>query len=150
MDPLLHAETLEYLCSFEGGMEDPNANQQMLQKVLAIKEQHFGEHHWQVGTTLNALAIACAKLKDPRTHEDLLDRALKIFQEHFGEDHFTVAKTLVNIGRAYHHLGKYEKADDFWERSRLIAKTWRNLGNVLSDNDKEGRGNHTLRDPQKV
>ena len=48
VDPLLHAETLEYLCSFHGGMEDPIANQQMLQKVLAIREQHFGEHHWRV------------------------------------------------------------------------------------------------------
>ena len=92
----------------------------MLQKVLAIKEQHFGEHHWRVALTLNNLAIPCAKLKDPRTH-DLLDRALKIFQEHFGEDHFTVAKTLVNIGNTSRDLGQYEKADHFWERSRLIA-----------------------------
>ena len=135
MDPLLHAETLTYLCSFKGGMEDPIANQQMLLKVLAIKERHFGEHHWRVALTLNNLSIACAKLKDARTH-DLLDHALKIFQEHFGEDHFTVAKTLVNIGNAYCHLGEYEKARDFWDRSRLIAKTWENLGNVLSDNDK--------------
>ena len=135
MDPLLHAEILEYLCSFEYPMYDPNANQQMLQKVLAIKEQYFGEHHWRVALTLNNLAIACAKLKDPRTHA-FLDRALNNFQEHFGEDHFTVAKTLVNIGNAYHHLGEYEKARDFWDRSRLIAKTWENLVNVLSDTDK--------------
>ena len=34
MDPLLHAETLEYLCSFDGGMEDPRAKQQMLAQGL--------------------------------------------------------------------------------------------------------------------
>ena len=48
MDPLLHVDILEYLCSFKGGIEDPIANQQMLQKVLAIKEQHFDKHHWRV------------------------------------------------------------------------------------------------------
>ena len=119
-----NAETLEYLCSSKGGMEDPIANQQMLQKVLAFKEQHFGEHHWRVALTLDNLANAHWKLGDHITEKDLLDRALKFFQEHFGEDHFAVAKTLVTVGNAYHHLGEYEKADDFWERSRLIAKTW--------------------------
>ena len=76
MDPLLHAQTLTYLCSFEGGMEDPNANQQMLQKALAIKEQHFGEHHPEVAFTLNNLATTYSKLGDHRTQKELLERAL--------------------------------------------------------------------------
>ena len=70
MDPLLHAETLTYLCSLKGGMEDPIANQQMLQKVLAIKEQHFGEHHPEVALTLHKLSNALSKLGDPRTEKD--------------------------------------------------------------------------------
>ena len=57
MDPLQHAETLTYLCSFEAGMEDHSANQQMLQKALAIEEKHFNEHHWRVAFTLNDLAV---------------------------------------------------------------------------------------------
>ena len=62
MDLLLHAETLEYLCSFQGGMEDPRvANQQMLQKVLAIKEQHFGKHQAASGVHFEQLG--------KRTHE---------------------------------------------------------------------------------
>ena len=69
MGPLLHADILEYLCSFQGGMEDPSANQQMLHKVLAIKEQHFGEHHWQVACTLNNLAVAHMRLGDHRTQK---------------------------------------------------------------------------------
>ena len=64
------------------------ANEQMLQKVLAIKEQHFGEHHWQAAFTLNNLAVACSKRGNTRTQKELLERALKIFQDHLGEEHF--------------------------------------------------------------
>ena len=83
MDPLLHAETLEYFCSFDGGMEDPSANQQVLQKVLTIKEQHFGEHHWQVAYTVNDWAVAHMRLGDHKTQKELLERALKIFQDYW-------------------------------------------------------------------
>ena len=61
-------------------MEDASANQQMLHKALAIKEQHFG-HHWQVVITLNDLAVAHYRLGDHRTQKVLLERALKIFQD---------------------------------------------------------------------
>ena len=95
MDPLLHAETLEYLCRFRGGMEDPNAKKQMLQKVLAIKEQHFGEHDPEVAFTLNNLAHAHMKLGNSRMGKDLLVGALKIFQDHWREEHWE-ANTLTN------------------------------------------------------
>ena len=122
MDPLLHAETLTYLCSFEGGTEDPNANQQMLHNFLAIEEQHSGEHHWQVALTLNNLAKTCSKLGDPRTQKDLLDRALKIKEAHFGEENCEVAISLSNLGTAYRNLGDYEKAKDVFERVLIIKE----------------------------
>ena len=140
MAPLLHADTLEYLCSFEGGMEDTRAEQQMLQKVLAIKEKHFGEHHPEVAFTLNNLAIARSRLGDHRTQKELLDRALRIKEAHFGEEHFEVARTLVNLGAAFRELGQYEKAKDVLEQALKIeeqhygqshnevAKTLMNLG----------------------
>ena len=151
MDPLLHAETLTYLCSFKGGMEDPIANQQMLQKALAIREQHFGEHHWQVAPTLHNLSTAYAKLGDNRTQKDLLDRALRIKEAHFGEHHYVVAITLSNLGLAHIELREYEKAKDVLERALEIkeqhfgqdhfevATTLGNLGTVyfkLKDFDK--------------
>ena len=53
----------------------------MLHKALAIKEQHFGKHHWQVEITLNDLAVAHYRLGDHRAPKELLERALKIFQD---------------------------------------------------------------------
>ena len=151
MDPLLHADTITYLCSFQGGMEDSSANQQMLHKVLAIKEQHFGEHHWQVACTLNDLAIPYMRLGDHKTQKKLLERALKIFQDHWGEEHVVLARTLVSLGIAYLDLGDFEKVKDILERALKIKeqhfgqghfeeeRTLGNLGNVyrqLKDYDK--------------
>ena len=127
------------------------ANQQMLHKVLAIKEQHLGEHHWQVACTLNNLAVEQMRLGDHRTQRELLHRALKIFQEHFGEGPFTVARTLMNLGIAYQELGQHDKAREVLERAQMIleqhfgqghfevAKTLTNLGityRKLKDYDK--------------
>ena len=116
MDPLLHAETLQYLCHFDGGMEDPIAKQQMLQKALAIKERHFGMHHWRVAITLDTLAVACSKFKNHRTQKE------QIFKEHFGEEHFTVTRTWANVGIAYRNLGQYEKAKELFERALKIQE----------------------------
>ena len=104
MDPVLHADILEYLCSFDGGMEDPKANQQMLHKVLAIKEQHFGEHHPRVAYTLNNLANAHMKLGEHRMGKELLERALKIYHDYWGEEHVVLARTLMNLGNVYRKL----------------------------------------------
>ena len=71
--------TLTYLSSFKGGMEEPSANQQMLQKALAIKEQYFKEENFEVALTLNDLASTHSKLGDHRTRKELLERALNIF-----------------------------------------------------------------------
>ena len=162
MDPLLHAETLTYFFSFKGGMEDPNANQQMLQKVLAIKEQHFGEHHLEVAFTLNNLATNYSKLGDHRKQKELLERALKIFQEHFGEEHFTVARTLGNLGIAYRNLGEYEKVKDVLERALTIkeqhfeqdpwevARTLTSLGNVYKELRKYDKAKEVLERVLKI
>ena len=118
----LAADTPSYLCSFKGGMEDPIANQQMLQKALAIKEKQFGEHHWRVAPTLNDLATTYSKLGDHRTQKELVERALKITETHFGEDHCGVAITLRNLGVAYTELREYEKAKELCGRALKIQE----------------------------
>ena len=162
MDPLLHAETLEYLCSFEGGMEDPIANQQMLQKVLAIKEQHFGEHHPEVALTLHKLSNALSKLGNIRMGKGFLERALKIFEAHYGEEHYVVATTLGNLGVAYTDLEEYEKAKDILEQALIIkeklfdqdhfevAKPLTNLGIVYEELRKYDKAKELLERALKI
>ena len=70
MHPKLHARSFEYLSSFEGGMEDPYAKQQMLLKALVIKEEHHGEHHLEVARTLTNLSSRQLRPRcGPRTNQ---------------------------------------------------------------------------------
>ena len=84
LDPLVQAGTLDYLCSFRGGMEDCCASVEMLEHSLEIYEKHFGEDHWVVAITLNDLSVAYGKLGDDNKKKNLLERALEILEQHFG------------------------------------------------------------------
>ena len=105
LDPLVQASTLDYLCSFDGGMEDFCASKDMLERTLKIYEKHLGEDHWQVAKTLTNLSIAYGSLGDHNKEKDLLERALKIEETHLGEDHFEVAITIYNLALAHGALG---------------------------------------------
>ena len=126
MHPKLHAQSLEYLSSFEGGMEDPNAQQQMLLKALVIKDKHYGEQSPEVARTLNDLAVAYMKLGDFRTQKELLERALKIkesqylqiFLGKFGYDPHKMGVTLNNLGIAHCEPQRlHSKAKEVYERA---------------------------------
>ena len=56
LDPLAQASTLDYLCSFDGGMEDCCASKEMLEHSLKIYERNLGEDHLQVAITLANLS----------------------------------------------------------------------------------------------
>ena len=120
MHPKLHAESLEYLSSFEGGMEDPDANQQMLVKALAIKEEHHGEHHPEVAMTLNNLAVAHCDLGEYTTQKELLERVLKIKEN--DHDPHDIGVALTNLGNTYHGLKDHGKAKEVYERALEILE----------------------------
>ena len=150
MHPKLQARSLEYLSSFEGGIEDPDAMQQMLWKVLAIKDKHYGEHHREVAWTLNNLAVAYMKFGDFRTQKVFLERALKIQESQYlqiflgksGIDFFGIGSILNNLGIAHRNLKENSKAKEVYERALKmqqqqygqshfsVARTLNNLGNA--------------------
>ena len=55
MDPLLQADSLEYLSSFVGGVEDLSDSKEMLERLLMIREEHNGKDHVTVARVLNNL-----------------------------------------------------------------------------------------------
>ena len=112
MDPTLQAETLKYLSSFDGGMEDPDGKRNMLQKVLTIREKHQGVDHVHVAKTLRNLSDAYLRVDDPWTQKELLERALKIFQDNHGEDHVCVAQTLGSLATTHLQLGDNVNAEE--------------------------------------
>ena len=88
----------------------------LLERALKIKEQHFGEDHFEVAITLVNLGNANGELGDHKKKKDLLERALEIEEKHFGEEHFEVGITLYNLALAHGDLG------DRGNKARILTK----------------------------
>ena len=70
-----------------------------------MKEQHFGEDHFEVAITLFSLGNAFGKLGDHNMKKNLLERALEIEEQHYGRDHLEVAETLFFLALVHGALG---------------------------------------------
>ena len=79
------------MSSFKGGVEDLSTSQEMLERVLMIREECNGKEHVAVARVLYNLGNACGDLGDPTKQKELLERALKINEKHYGQHHFYVA-----------------------------------------------------------
>jgi tetratricopeptide (TPR) repeat protein len=73
---------------------------ELLVRVLAINERHYGPDHPEVAPTLVNLGNAYESLGDSQKSRELLERALTINERHYGPDHPEVATTLANLGNA--------------------------------------------------
>jgi tetratricopeptide (TPR) repeat protein len=93
---------------------------QLLVRVLAINERHYGPDHPEVATTLVNLGNAYESLGDSQKSRELLERALIIKERHYGPDHPEVATTLANLGNAYESLGDSQKSRELLERALTI------------------------------
>ena len=120
MDPLLQAGSLEYLRSFDGGVEDLSDSKEMLERELMLREEYNGKDHVAVARVLNNLGGIFGYLGDPTRCKVLLKRALKIMETHYGEDYFQVAFVLANLGVNYIKLKDYAAAKDLLERALNI------------------------------
>ncbi len=93
---------------------------ELLERVLAIAERHYGLDHPEVANTLTNLGCAYGKLGDAQKSRELLERALAINERHYGLDHPEVANTLTNLGNAYAGLGQTQKRHELLERALAI------------------------------
>ena len=66
---------------------------EVLERALKIKEQHYGQEHFEVVKTLTNLGSTYRELKDYEKARDVLEQALKIKEQHYGQDHYEVATT---------------------------------------------------------
>ncbi|MDR1139549.1 MAG: tetratricopeptide repeat protein [Rickettsiales bacterium] len=100
---------------------NPRKQQKSLERILAIKEEHYGSDHLEVARILVNLGNAHYALGDPQKTKELLERrALPIFEKHYGSDHLTVAIILENLSTVYGALGDYEKQKELLEQALPI------------------------------
>ena len=123
MDPLLQADSLEYLSDFVGGVEDLSTSEEMLERLLIIREEHNGKDHVEVARVLNSLGRIFAYLGDTTRQKELPERSVQIMETHYGEEHLGVADVLTNLGNAYGALGDQRKKRELLERALEIFVT---------------------------
>jgi tetratricopeptide (TPR) repeat protein len=66
---------------------DAVKERELLERVLAIKERHYGLDHPEVAAILTNLGCVHASLGDTQKSRELLERALAIEERHFGLDY---------------------------------------------------------------
>ncbi|WP_410543514.1 tetratricopeptide repeat protein [Wolbachia endosymbiont of Aedes albopictus] len=96
---------------------NPKRQKELLERVLPILENHYGEDHFEVAKRLVNLSTSYVALGDYEGAKELLERALRIGKQDYEEDHFQLARILVNLSINYRALGDYQSAKDLLERT---------------------------------
>lgn len=95
-----------------------------LQRSLAIRKRHYGPEHWQVGTTLFALGMACRGYDDidsTDTCKKSFEAALRIKEGFYGTlYHPEIDKCFFNIGVACKAMGELPQAIEAFQQSLAI------------------------------
>lgn len=113
-------------------LEQMNENEKaavFLEHAIRIVEKQ-PDSRMELATSKTNLALIYFKLKENEKAEALLEEAIAIFQEN-GENtdaHYSAA--LAGMGEAYFHMGRLEKALDYYERS--LAELEKHFGRNLS------------------
>lgn len=113
-------------------LEQLNENEKaavFLERAIAIVEKQ-PDSRMELATSKTNLALIYFKLKENEKAEALLEEAISIFREN-GENtdaHYSAA--LAGMGEAYFHMGRLEKALDFYEQS--LTELEKHFGRNLS------------------
>src|SRR5262245_25562883 len=92
-------------------------------KVLAVRQELWGEDHPQYAVSLNNLAAAHRELGEFREARDLCKRALAILQRALGEAHPTCVTTLYELAQVYANLRESGKARVLFEQALTLNKS---------------------------
>ncbi len=92
----------------------------LLVEALKIRQEHLGEAHPEVASSLNNLAILYTNQGRFQEAEPLYRQALEILEESEGVDPLDVAATADNLGVNYQKQQRYEESVRFCRRALEI------------------------------
>ena len=84
---------------------DNEKTKDVVERVLKIFEQHYGQDHFAVAKALENLGAAYGNLGDYDMTKKFFERAVNIKVKHFCEDYVDVATILHNLAVAHVMLG---------------------------------------------
>ena len=83
------------------GYGNRQKQRELLERVLCIKETHYGPNHLKVAIALSNLSDTYGVFGNLEKQRELLERALCIQETHYGPNHSKVAIILSNLSDVY-------------------------------------------------
>lgn len=122
LGPKSRAHAISAIAAIDASLGNLKSSRDLLEDVLAIETQLFGESSLEVASTLTRLADVYSSLNDPQKCRELLERAIQIYElqrRKFGEykQPLDYARTLSALGATYGSLGFKERSRDYIERA---------------------------------
>lgn len=100
-----------------------------LERAISIVEKRE-DARMELATSKTNLALLCFKMQEHQKAEALLQEAIGIFEENGEATDAHYSAALAGMGEAYYHMGRLERALDFYERS--LAELEKHFGRNAS------------------
>ena len=122
LGPKSRAHAISAVAAIDTSFGNLESSKGLLEDVLAIETQLYGDSSLEVASTLTRLADVCSSLDDAQRCRELLERAIQIYESQrrkFGEykQPLEYARTLSALGATYGGLGFKERSRDYIERA---------------------------------
>ncbi len=92
------------------------------ERVLALQQQHLGDEHPEVASTLNNLGVVLTNLDRPADAVERYEESLRLHEKLEGEEHPNVALALHNLAVALKRMGKSVEARAAFERAVRLRR----------------------------
>ena len=122
LGPKSRAHAISALAAIDASLGNLESSKGLLEDVLAIETQLYGDSSLEVASTLTRLADVYSSLEDVERCRGFLERAILIYESQrrkFGEykQPLDYARTLSALGATYGGLGFKERSRDYIERA---------------------------------
>ena len=122
LGPKSRAHAISAVAAIDTSFGNLESSRRLLEDVLVIETQLYGDSSLEVASTLTRLADVCSSLDDAQRCRELLERAIQIYESQrrkFGEykQPLEYARTLSALGATYGGLGFKERSRDYIERA---------------------------------
>lgn len=101
---------------------DNNKSKGILEKLVKLKEHHYGENHLETIKTLTNLSKILSNLGEVSSTEAILKKILTVNEKIYGANHVENIPILQLLSRAYYAIGEGQKCLESIEKALSIGK----------------------------
>ncbi len=121
---ILQADLLSMVSDGLYTLGEYTRSKEVLQKVLDIRERHYGNDTPEVAIILTSLGITLKELGDYTASKEVLERALKIQEAHYKAEHLDIAVTLTALGITLYSTSDYAASQKVLEKALKIKESY--------------------------